>query len=67
MIFMEYLKLTRVMCVVELIRTNRTSDNKISVKKKLYNKLKRTVRGKSMRKMRRKKKHVRSSKFSKVK
>jgi hypothetical protein len=53
-IFMEYLEITRVMFVTGLIRMKNTPNNKILLKKKLHNKLKRT------RKMRRKQKYVRS-------
>jgi hypothetical protein len=53
------------MFVTDLIRMRRTSDTKISPKKKLH-KLKRMVQVKRMKKMRRKKKRV-QVKFSEVK
>jgi hypothetical protein len=43
MTLVEHLELTRVMFVTGLIMMRRTSDTKISPKKKLNNKLKRTV------------------------
>jgi hypothetical protein len=48
------------MFVTGLIRMTRTSYTKITQKKKLHNKLKRTVQVKKTRKTRRKKKHVQS-------
>jgi hypothetical protein len=48
------------MFVTGLIRKRMTSDRKIS-KKRLHNKLKRTIQVKMTRKMRRKKKYIQSS------
>jgi Flp pilus assembly CpaF family ATPase len=60
---MERLELIEVKFVTGLIGMIKMSDTKITLKKKLHNKLKKIVQVKRMRKMRRRKKHVQSSNF----
>jgi hypothetical protein len=53
------------MYITDLIMMRKTSDIKISLKKKLHNKLKRTIQVKRMRKMRKKQKPMQSSNIQK--
>jgi hypothetical protein len=61
--FMEHFKPTQLMFVTGLIKARRTSDTRISLKKKLHSKLQGMVRVKLTRKMRRKKKYGEISNF----